>query len=149
LGEGQCLGGCQEGHRGHARPRIYKSKWRGQHQGAVSGRRSAERGHGSSHGRGSTGAKALTEGAAPTGNTAEARTEEGEAGPAEAATTRKSGSRRSLPIAFKWFFSSLSEYFCSTQMHRLNSKTSRYVIFFSWISFAIQIYFVYLIFRIK
>ena len=78
----------------------------------------------------STGAEALTAGAALTGNTAETRTEEGEAGPAEFATTRKSGSRRSQPIAFKCFFSSLSEYFCSTQMHHLNSKTSRYVIFF-------------------
>jgi len=77
-----------------------------------------------------TGAEALTAGAALTGNTAETRTEEGEAGPAEFATTRKSGSRRSQPIAFKCFFSSLSEYFCSTQMHHLNSKTSRYVIFF-------------------
>jgi hypothetical protein len=51
-----------------------------------------------------TGAEALTEGAAPTGDAAEAGTEEGEAGPAEAATTRKSGSRRSRPIAFKCFF---------------------------------------------
>jgi hypothetical protein len=50
-----------------------------------------------------TGVGALTEGAAPTEDAAEARTEEGEAGPAEAATTRKSGSRRSQPIAFDCF----------------------------------------------
>jgi hypothetical protein len=35
-----------------------------------------------------TGAEVLTEGVVPTGNTAEGRTEEGEAGPAEATTTQ-------------------------------------------------------------